>query len=397
MIESFRIMPESPPLPDAALPGYSVLVPLYREANILDDLLARLACLDYPRGKLDVILLVEADDAELLRALDERSLPGFIRRIIVPPGIPRTKPRALNAGLMVATGELTVVFDAEDAPEPDQLRRAAAQFAASPERVICMQARLAISNSRDGWLPWRFAIDYAALFDCGKSGMAGLDWPVPLGGSSNHFRTALLREIGGWDAWNVTEDADLGIRIARAGLTTGDLASTTWEEAPNTLRSWLNQRTRWMKGWMQTMLVHGRDPVRLIRDLGTFRALIIACFTLAVVLGALLFPLFLCGLALRLSDPTPLGGGGWLTLLADAVIIESLAIGLMAEVLPALVALKRRRSLHFLPGLLLAPLIYLLTSIAAWRAAFELVRRPFHWHKTMHGLSRRPGSLGPLS
>jgi cellulose synthase/poly-beta-1,6-N-acetylglucosamine synthase-like glycosyltransferase len=397
LLETCRpAMPEPPPLPATALPRYTVLVPLYGEANIVPDLIQRLSALDYPRQKLEILLLVEVDDIATREALRAFPLPPFMLFLTVPSGSPRTKPRALNAGLMAATGDLVVVFDAEDAPEPDQLRRAAALFASAPPSTACVQARLAIANARDCLITRRFAIDYAALFDCGKSGMARLDWPVPLGGSSNHFRTETLRKVGGWDAWNVTEDADLGIRLARMGYFVADLPSTTWEEAPNRLKSWMNQRTRWMKGWMQTMLVHARQPQRLVADLGLFRTVIVSSIGFSVVLGALLMPLFVIGIGWRLSDQLPLGAGTPLVIAADTVIIECLALGLLAEVLPAFQALRRRKALSLAPWILLAPITYALTSIAAWRALVELIRRPHHWHKTPHGAARSSGGLASL-
>lgn len=397
LIKALPMAPVIPALRDTGLPRYSVLVPLFREANILPSLIQRLGALDYPREKLEIILLIEADDDATRAALAATSLPPFMVALTVPQGAPRTKPRALNAGLLAATGDLIVVFDAEDAPEPDQLRRAAAIFAREPRHVACVQARLAISNVRDNWLTRRFAIDYAALFDCGKSGMARLGWPVPLGGSSNHFRAEALRAAGGWDAWNVTEDADLGIRLARRGALVRDLPSTTWEEAPNRLSSWMNQRTRWMKGWMQTLIVHGRNPRDLIADLGVLRATIIGCFGLAVVLGALLFPLFIAGLCWRLMSSVPFGQGPTLLVIADVFILESLVLAVVTEVAPALVALRRRGALRFSPWILLAPITHVLTSIAAWRGLFDLIRRPHHWHKTTHGEARVTGGLGGLS
>lgn len=242
----------SPIIADAGLPMYSVLVPLYREANVLPGLVDALGALDYPADKLDVILILEGDDVETRRAAELIALPACIRVVLVPPGEPRTKPRALNYALHLAAGELVAVFDAEDIPEPDQLRRAAAMFREAPPTLACVQGRLNIDNAYAGWLEQQFTIEYTALFDAILPTLHNLDVPIPLGGTSNHFPAALLRAIGGWDPHNVTEDADLGIRLARAGLETRILASTTWEEAPARLGSWYRQRTRWLKGWMQT-------------------------------------------------------------------------------------------------------------------------------------------------
>jgi len=395
-IESLR--PNSPGARLAArdLPRYSILVPLYRESNIIDELIGHLARIDYPRDRLEIFLLVEEDDDETRQALGERLLPGWFRVLTVPPGEPRTKPRALNAALPFCTGRYLVIYDAEDEPEPDQLLRAAARFRGLPADVACLQARLGISNSYDGFLTRRFAIDYAVLFDCIKSGTARAGWAVPLGGSSNHFRLSALREAGGWDAWNVTEDADLGIRLARLGWRVEDLVSTTWEEAPNTLAAWMNQRTRWMKGWMQSTGVHLRAPGQVLASLGAFRTTILATTVFSVLIGSALYPLFLLAILARLASPIPLGTGGHLLAIGDASIIVLVAVAILAEVVPATIALKRRKALHLAPFVVLAPITHLLTSFATWRAMIELIRRPYHWHKTLHGQAKHEGRLGSL-
>lgn len=395
-VESLRTSPSPHRLALGDLPRYSVLVPLYRESNIVEDLVGHLAAIEYPRDRIEVFLLVEEDDSETRQAVCRARLPAWFRVITVPPGEPRTKPRALNVALPFCTGDYVVVYDAEDEPEVDQLLRAAARFREMPADVACLQARLGISNSYDGFLTRRFAIDYAALFDCIKSGSANAGWAVPLGGSSNHFRLAALRAAGAWDAWNVTEDADLGVRLARLGWRVEDLVSTTWEEAPNTLGAWMNQRTRWMKGWIQSAIVHLRAPLELLAALGPFRTTVLASMTFAMLVGSALYPLFLLAIIVRLADPMPLGSGGGLLAIGDTTIIVLVAIALLAEAVPDAIALKRRKALHLLPFVVLAPITHLLTSFAMWRAMVELVRRPYHWHKTMHGAAKHEGRLGSL-
>jgi cellulose synthase/poly-beta-1,6-N-acetylglucosamine synthase-like glycosyltransferase len=113
-----------------------------------------------------------------------------------------------------------------------------------------VQARLCI-DTRTSWLARYFTAEYAGQFDVVLPKLAALGLPLPLGGSSNHFRTVTLREVGGWDPHNVTEDADLGMRLARFGYRSGVVASSTYEEAPADIGRWLGQRTRWFKGWMR--------------------------------------------------------------------------------------------------------------------------------------------------
>ncbi|MCB1510114.1 MAG: glycosyltransferase, partial [Hyphomicrobiaceae bacterium] len=242
---------------DQTLPVYSVLVPLFREAEVLPGLVRALYRLDYPPEKLDILIILEAVDAETLAVAKSLGLPGHFRIVIVPDGAPRTKPKALNFALRFARGAFVTVFDAEDVPEPTQLLDAVDAFRrARGRRLGCVQARLNIYNHRSSWLAAQFTLEYSALFDGMLPALQRLRLPIPLGGTSNHFPRSILDELGGWDPFNVTEDADLGIRLARAGYEIEMLASTTWEEAPATIRDWLPQRTRWLKGWMQTYLVH---------------------------------------------------------------------------------------------------------------------------------------------
>ena len=255
----------SPPIDQ--FPRYSIIVPLRSEARVVDQLLSAIERLNYPREKLDVILVVEADDHETRAAITVRRHRIPILVIPVPPTNPGTKPKALSVALPFARGMFTVIYDAEDRPEPDQLQQALRAFHSAGADLACVQARLRI-DTRTSWLARFFIAEYAGHFDVFLPKLAALGLPLPLGGSSNHFKTEILRKIGGWDAYNVTEDADLGMRLARFGYRSDVIDSTTHEEAPADIRRWLGQRTRWLKGWMQTWLVHMREPRRLFRELG---------------------------------------------------------------------------------------------------------------------------------
>ena len=269
------------------LPVYSVLVPLFREAKVLPGLVQSLKSLDYPKARLEVFLVLEEADIEMQAAVLSMRLPACFRTILVPDGPPRTKPKALNYALQFATGDYVVVYDAEDRPEPDQLLRALATFSRYPPTLGCVQAQLNIYNPRASWITRQFTIEYSALFDAILPALARLGMPVPLGGTSNHFPRETLVACGGWDPCNVTEDADLGFRLARRGLRTVILASTTWEEAPVDLGQWVKQRTRWLKGWLQTYLVHTRQPFRLTAELGLRGALGFHALMGALILSAL--------------------------------------------------------------------------------------------------------------
>lgn len=369
---------------DDWLPTYSVVVALYREAAAVKGLVAALRNLDYPSEKLDVKLVLEPDDLETRKAIAQLQLGPPFDVIIAPTGGPRTKPKALNAALPFVRGTFVAVFDAEDRPEPEQLRLALEAFVASDERLACVQARLTIDNTADSWLTRLFTAEYAGLFDVFLPGLATWRLPLPLGGSSNHFRTEALRKVGAWDPYNVTEDADLGMRLARYGYRASVIPSTTYEEAPGKLPAWLKQRTRWFKGWMQTWLVHMRSPRRLVGDLGWTGFAVFQLLVGGTVLAALVHGLFAARLGWRLAtSPAPQAFDDWISL--DATV---LLCGYGMSIVLGLVGLTRRGLLGCAWVLLLMPVYWLLLSLAAWRALFQLARDPYRWEKTEHGLAR---------
>lgn len=391
LVAAASLAPEraGPPLADRDLPVYTVVVALYREAEVAGALVRALERLDYPRAKLDIKFVVEHDDAETARALAV-AIPGVEYEIVVaPPGAPRTKPRALNVALPFARGDLLAVFDAEDAPAPDQLRRAAALFAVSGPDVACLQARLVIDNWSDNWLAGMFAIDYAGLFDCINPGLAALRLPIALGGTSNHFRIEVLRGLGGWDAWNVTEDADLGLRLARCGFRVATFASRTCEEAPRALGAFLRQRVRWLKGWMQTAYVHARDPRALWRNVGPRAFCALAATFVANVASPLVWPFFTALLMADLASGALLAPQGLGELLFSTLALWLALAGLAAMVWPALIGMWRQGLRKLWPHLLLAPVWHLLLAVAGWWALWELWRKPFFWAKTAHGQALR--------
>ena len=343
---------------------------------------------DYPLEKLDIKLVVEADDKETRTAIAWLNRgPPF--EIIVAPGFgPRTKPKALNAALPFARGTFTVVYDAEDCPESDQLRRALDTFHAADDDLACVQACLTIDNTADSWLAGLYTAEYAGQFDVFLPGLAALRMPLPLGGSSNHFRTATLRGIGAWDAYNVTEDADLGMRLARFGYRSSVIESTTYEEAPARFGAWLRQRTRWFKGWMQTWIVHMRQPAVLLRDLGLPAFLTFQLMVGGNVLAALVHPLFVAGFIYALVTGAPMWSDGTSVAMTAGLYGFSLVIGYLTSAFLGCVGLFRRGLLSTSWVLLFTPVHWLLLSLAAWRALYQFVREPYRWEKTNHGLAR---------
>lgn len=374
-------------VPDNELPVYTVLLPVYHEPEIVQNLLDGVGNLDYPQDKLEVLLLIEDDDVATQAALHLLPIKG-IRVVIVPHSLPKTKPKACNYGMSLPglRGEMVTIYDAEDIPDPLQLRRAVVAFQRMPEDVGCIQARLGYFNESQNLLTRWFSMEYDQWFGAVLPAVEQSRCVVPLGGTSNHMPTRVWHDVGGWDEHNVTEDADLGVRLARNGYRTMILDSITLEEANSDLINWIRQRSRWYKGYLQTMIVHLRQPGRLRREIGLKAALRLVNMTGAIpltnasnlllwstmviwIIGrphvvSLMFPpltYYLCLVLFLLAAPM------------------SLFVGLIA-----VVALGKP---HLWWAALLAPGYWVLQSIAAFKAIYQLFFRPFYWEKTVHGLS----------
>jgi cellulose synthase/poly-beta-1,6-N-acetylglucosamine synthase-like glycosyltransferase len=413
--------------PPGGWPMYTVLVPLYKERNVARNILRALEKLDYPHDRLDVKFLLEADDPETLQALMEAGIPSYAEAVVVPPAQPKTKPRACNHGLERARGEFLVIFDAEDRPEPDQLKQAVYAFRNVEEHVVCFQAQLAYHNHDQNLLTKWFALEYNVWFRRYLSGLVVLGVPIPLGGTSNHFRTQALRGIGGWDPFNVTEDCDLGVRLYMQGFHTRTLDSTTWEEANSQVGNWIRQRSRWLKGYMVTHLVWGRRPWLLVLRLGPWGTLgfILSVFCVSI-LSALNLALWAISgtyaalLALDMSrgyallellttrdhlhdrwswpmifhgqyeDPT-------LAIMSQIFFAASIALilGNIAFVLITFLAGRRPGQKGLLLAALISPLYWILLAIAAWKGLWQLLWRPHYWEKTVHGLDKQHESNTP--
>ncbi len=373
---------------DADLPVYTILVPLFRERAVLSQLTQALSRLDYPADKLDIKLIFESVDPDTLAFAATLALPPNFEFIVVPDRQPRTKPKAVNYALHFARGDFVVIYDAEDRPDPGQLRRALHAFASGPPNLACVQARLSVENASENWLTKQFAIEYAALFSGILPTLQRLGLPIPLGGTSNHFRASALKWLGAWDAFNVTEDADLGMRLYRHGYICRMLDCDTREEAPCGFKSWLYQRTRWLKGWMQTYFVHMRAPLKLWRQLGTGRFLGFQVMVGGLIFSALVHPLFYALIILKISTGTPFfDPSGVLGLHVWLLALFNVTIGYLASMALCLITL-RRRNVRLALHILFMPAYWLLISLAAYRALFQLIDRPFYWEKTEHGVSR---------
>lgn len=373
-------------VPDDQLPVYSVLVPAYREPEVISKIISAITRLNYPADKLDVRLLLEADDEATIAAARASIVDTPITIVLVPPAEPRTKPKACNFGLQSATGDLVTIFDAEDRPEPLQLRRAVVALARLGEDFACVQARLGYFNARQNLVTRWFTIEYGTWFRFLLPGLVSVGAPIPLGGTSNHFRAPLLRALQAWDPYNVTEDADLGIRLARLGYSVGVLDSITEEEANSDFVNWVKQRSRWYKGYLQTWLVHMRRPVAVHRELGVRGALGLHLFVLGTPLTALINPLFWI-LAVLWFAQKP---NGVAELFPPQVYYVALACFILGNATVVYVNLLTTRVINQ-PGLLgaalLVPAYWVMMSVAAAKAAYQLALKPSYWEKTSHGLN----------
>lgn len=370
------------PASDDMLPTYTIMVPMFYEAMILPRLVASLERIDYPKEKMEILLLFEEEDTETIRACEGLALAARFQQIIIAPSYPQTKPKACNYALPLASGELLVVYDAEDDPSADQMRKAAALFHASGERLACLQARLNFFNWHENWLTRQFAIEYGTLYDLLLPALVRAGIPIPLGGTSTHFRTSALREIGAWDPFNVTEDADLGYRFAARGYDCGFVRSTTLEEANCELPNWLRQRTRWLKGWMQTYLVRMRHPVTFYRTVGLRGFIVFQIMMGGLIISSLVHPFFY--LVLILDNSLSLHPGSGLNFYFTCVLLSGYAATIAAGMTAALI----RGRFSLLLSSLTTPLCWLLISVAAYRALLQFIASPFHWEKTIHGLTR---------
>lgn len=375
---------DTPDAVAARLPKITLLVPLFRETEIADHLLARLRDIDYPATLLEVFLITECDDAMTREALGKTTLPTWLRPLIVPNGSLKTKPRALNFALDFAQGSIIGVYDAEDAPARDQLRVVAAHFANRGPEVACLQGVLDYYNDATNWLTRCFTIEYATWFRVVLPGLARLGLVVPLGGTTLFFRRDALELLGGWDAHNVTEDADLGVRLARAGYRTELISSVTEEEANGRFWPWVKQRSRWLKGYAITYAVHMRSPVRLWRDLGAKRFFGVQLLFLGTLAQFALAPLLWSFWLIPFGFDHPLlhvltPVGFWILALAF------FASEIISFIISA-IALKAANKTWLIKWAVTLQFYFPLAAIAAYKGLLELAWKPFYWDKTMHGV-----------
>lgn len=373
----------------ARLPRVSILVPLFREERIAQALIKRLSRLTYPKALLEVVLVLEAKDGVTRATLDRTDLPQWMKVIEVPDdGTITTKPRALNYALDFCHGSIVGVWDAEDAPEPDQIEKVVARFEQAAPNVACVQGILDYYNSTQNWLARCFTIEYATWWRLVLPGIERLNMVLPLGGTTLFFRRNILEELGGWDAHNVTEDADLGLRLARRGYKTELLPTVTYEEANCRAWPWVKQRSRWLKGFLITYCVHMRRPAELLQDLGWRRFMGVQAMFLATVLQFAALPLLWSFWLPAIGIQHPV-----INTLGTAVIAPIIVLVITSELVGILIgvlAVSEKGRRHLIPWVFTMPLYFTLGALASYKALYELARDPFYWDKTQHGLRSSP-------
>jgi glycosyltransferase XagB len=365
------------------MPIYSILVPLYQEKeNTIKRLLGALHHLDYPKEKLDIKLIVEMNDHDTINIIKKlKPFPNYYM-IKVPENTPQTKPKACNYALNFCHGEFVTIYDAEDCPDPDQLKKALAKFYDPNENISCVQSRLNYYNRTENTLTKLFALEFASWFDYILYGLQKLNVPIPLGGTSNHFRIKILKSLYAWDPYNVTEDADLGVRLALAGLKTVVIDSYTYEEAPIKISAWLNQRARWIKGYFQTFIVHSRSPVRTIKTLGFWRYLGFFFFV-----GAPGFVYFFVPLVIAISAMSIFVN----VELSEALIwfsYRNLELALICNFVMVSYIIHQKKWKKMWLTTLVFPFYWLLHCMSSYKAVYQLIKKPHHWDKTEHGVSK---------
>ncbi len=369
--------------PNGEWPRYVIQVPLYREANALPHLMEAMRNLDYPPERMAVQLLVEEDDEQTRDALSGITIAPPFEVVYVPVSYPRTKPKACNVGLARAEGDYLVIYDAEDRPDPDQLKKAVIAFAGCDSTIACIQAKLNFYNTNRNLITRCFTAEYAMWFDLCLPGLDHLRAPIPLGGTSNHFRLEILKELKGWDEYNVTEDCDLGLRLFARGWRTRILDSTTWEEACPRLFSWIRQRSRWVKGYVQTYLVQTRALRQLTGKLGVANSLHFHLLIGGSVFTQLISPFYwLLVMIWLVWQPKVIGEFFPGPVFAMAALC--LFVGNFALVYCCAIACQRRdlgTVVKFTPLMII---YWIIACLAAWKGTLQLVWKPHFWEKTQH-------------
>lgn len=369
---------------DEELPLYTILIPLYREENVITQIINAMSKIDYPPEKLDIIITLEEYDHETIEAIRRASPPKHFKTLILPNVTPKTKPKALNVAFLNTKGEYLVIYDAEIIPDSDQLKKAYLAFKKYPD-IACFQTRLDHYNTEQNLITKLFNAEFSFYYDLFLPGLQRMNFPIPLSGHSTHFRMDILRDIGVWDPYNVTEDCDMGMRLYRGGYKTAMLDSLSREEATSTIEGWIKQRTRWMKGFIQTSIVHLRFPLVFIKELGGWKKFgafffIVPATALINVTNLVYWFLFIGWIfthnkMIQAFFPTPI----------LYLSVSTFVFGNIVFTYLNLLGVYKRKKFKLVKYSILSPLYWILLAIATTRAFFHFVFKPHQWEKTIHG------------
>lgn len=369
-------------------PTYTIFCPLYKEWQVVEQFAAAMSDMDYPKSKLQILFLLEADDKETIEKISSFALPSNFEVIIVPHSFPKTKPKAMNYGLAYARGEYLVVYDAEDVPERDQLKKAILAFRKAGSQTVCIQAKLNFYNPKQNLLTRVFTAEYSLWFDLILPGLQSINAPIPLGGTSNHFRTDDIKALSGWDAFNVTEDCDLGMRVVKRGRRTAIVDSTTYEEANSDIKNWYHQRSRWVKGYIQTYLVHMRTPKTFARMSSNAHLigfqLIVGGKVVSMFINPLMWVITISYFVFRAQIGTTIE-----SFFPDPILyigMVSFVFGNFLYLYYYMIGCAKRGLYDIIKYAFFVPFYWLGMSMAAWQAVYEIVVKPHYWAKTVHGL-----------
>jgi len=378
-------------LKDTSLPTYTILCPMYKEAQILPHFIESINRLDWPKEKLEVLLLLEEDDQSTINTAYAMNLPSHFKIVVVPHSFPKTKPKACNYGLSVATGEYVVIYDAEDRPDPLQLKKVYTTFLALPKNYGCIQCKLNYFNPHHNLLTRLFTAEYSLWFDVTLPGLQSIEGIIPLGGTSNHFRRADLLEFEAWDPFNVTEDCDLGVRLFKAGKKTAIVDSVTLEEANSNVKNWIRQRSRWVKGYFQTYLVHMRNPIQLFKnhkEHALIMQLVIGMRMTFMLINPFLWAMTIAYFLLYNSVGATIES--FFPTFIFYMACFSLVVGNFAYIYNYMIGCAARGHWDLIKFVFFIPFYWFIMSIAAVVALWQLITKPHYWEKTNHGLHLAP-------
>jgi cellulose synthase/poly-beta-1,6-N-acetylglucosamine synthase-like glycosyltransferase len=366
------------------LPYYSVIIPLYKESEVVSQIKKAMTAIDYPKDKVEYIITLEEYDDETIAAIDRANFPSNFRKLILPNVKPKTKPKALNVALRELKGKFLVIYDAEIIPDKDQLKKAYLAFLKNPG-IACFQTRLDHYNADQNIITGLFNSEFSFYYDLFLPGLQKFDFPIPLSGHSTHFRISAIKNIGGWDPYNVAEDCDIGIRLRRNGYRTGMLNSMSKEEATSDITSWIKQRTRWMKGFIQTSIVNLREPIKTKNELGGWKNFIGFLITVpgTVIVNAFNF-IYWVLLLIWFITSSPLIKESF----PEPILIISFTSFILGNLIFTylnLIGSYSRDRFSIVKYTLLSPIYWIVLSLATIRAMYQIILNPYSWEKTTHG------------